>query len=58
MTIAILLQDRIGDFASSMFFTSGMFGLSMYFAGAISIFAFKRLLPVEPAAEEPAKAAA
>ncbi|MBW2701223.1 MAG: bile acid:sodium symporter [Deltaproteobacteria bacterium] len=49
MTIAILLQDRIGDFSSSMFFTSGIFGLWMYVAGAISIFAFKRLLPVKEA---------
>jgi BASS family bile acid:Na+ symporter len=57
MTIAILLQDRIGDFASSMFFTSGMFGLGMYIAGTISIFAYKRLLPVEAVGTE-AKAAA
>lgn len=46
MTIALLLQDRMGDFYSSMFFTSGIFGLWMYVAGAITIFLFPRLLPV------------
>jgi len=49
MTIAILLQDRIGDFYSSMFFTSAIFGLCMYGAGALSIWLFKHALPVEPA---------
>jgi BASS family bile acid:Na+ symporter len=49
MTIALLLQDQIGDFSSSMFFASGIFGLWMYVAGAISIFAFKKALPVEQA---------
>ena len=48
MTIALLLQDRIGDFYSSMFFTSGIFGLWMYAAGALSIWAFKFWLPVDP----------
>ncbi len=53
MTIAILLQDRLGDFASSMFFTSGIFGLWMYFAGALAIVSFDRLLPVTaPAAPQ------
>lgn len=47
MTIALLLQDLIGDFYSSMFFTSGIFGVFMYFAGAFSIYLFKRILPVE-----------
>jgi len=46
MTIALLLQDQMGDFASSMFFSSGIFGLWMYIAGALTIFAFKRVLPV------------
>ncbi|MFH2008847.1 MAG: bile acid:sodium symporter family protein [bacterium] len=48
MTIAILLQDRIGDFHSSMFFTSGIFGLWMYAAGAFSIYTFQFWLPVKP----------
>ncbi len=48
MTIAILLQDRIGDFYSSMFFTSAIFGLCMYGAGALSIWLYKYALPVAP----------
>jgi len=47
MTIALLIQDATGDFNSSMFFTSGIFGLAMYLAGLISIFLYKRLLPVQ-----------
>ena len=46
MTIALLLQDQMGDFYSSMFFTSGIFGLWMYVAGAISIFLFPKVLPL------------
>lgn len=46
MTIALLLQDQMGDFYSSMFFTSGIFGLCMYVAGAISIFLYPRLFPL------------
>jgi BASS family bile acid:Na+ symporter len=46
MTIALLLQDAMGDFYSSMFVTSGLFGLIMYLAGVISIFLYKPLLPV------------
>lgn len=46
MTIALLLQDQMGDFYSSMFFTSGIFGLWMYVAGALSIFLYPKLLPL------------
>jgi predicted Na+-dependent transporter len=46
MTIALLLQDSMGDFYSSMFVTSGLFGLIMYLAGLISIFLYKPILPV------------
>jgi len=46
MTIALLLQDTMGDFHSSMFVTSGVFGLVMYVAGLISIVLYKQLLPV------------
>jgi predicted Na+-dependent transporter len=46
MTIALLLQDAMGDFYSSMFVTSGLFGLAMYFAGLIAILSYKPLLPV------------
>lgn len=52
MTIALLLQDSMGDFYSSMFVTSGMFGLIMYLAGVIAIFFYKPLLPVVGTAEE------
>ncbi|MCP3953196.1 MAG: hypothetical protein GY697_13410 [Desulfobacterales bacterium] len=46
MTIALLIQDSMGDFYSSMFITSGLFGLIMYFAGILSIIIYKRILPV------------
>ncbi len=46
MTIALLIQDTMGDFYSSMFVTSGVFGLVMYLAGMISIVLYKPLLPV------------
>jgi hypothetical protein len=47
MTIALLIQDAMGDFYSSIFVTSGVFGLSMYLAGALAIFLYKPLLPVD-----------
>ena len=46
MTIALLIQDAMGDFYSSMFVTSALFGLVMYIAGVISIALYKPLLPV------------
>ena len=46
MTIALLIQDAMGDFYSSMFVTSGIFGLTMYLSGVIAIFLYKPLLPV------------
>lgn len=46
MTIALLIQDRVGDFDSHMFAVSGLFAIVMYITGAISIFAQKKLLPV------------
>lgn len=52
MTIALLLQDSMGDFYSSMFVTSGLFGLIMYLAGIIAIFIYKPLLPVAEAGAE------
>jgi BASS family bile acid:Na+ symporter len=51
MAIALLIQDYMGDFYSSMFFTSGLFGLWMYVAGFLSIAAYKRLLPLDPQGE-------
>ena len=47
MTIALLIQDAMGDFYSSMFVTSGVFGLIMYLAGVIAIFLYKPLLPLD-----------
>ncbi|MEQ9363124.1 MAG: bile acid:sodium symporter family protein [Leptospirales bacterium] len=47
MTIAILLQDRMGDFNSSMFAVAGLFGLWMYIAGGLMIAIFPRVLPVD-----------
>ncbi len=47
MTIALLIQDSMGDFHSSMFWVSGMFGLTMYIAGVIAIKVYPKLFPVE-----------
>lgn len=46
MTLAILIQDRMGDFYSSMFVVSGVFGLGMYMAGITAVLFFKKLLPI------------
>ncbi len=46
MAIALLIQDYMGDFYSSMFVTSAMFGLLMYVAGFLSIWFYKKLLPI------------
>jgi predicted Na+-dependent transporter len=46
MTMALLIQDSMGDFYSSMFVTAGIFGLVMYLAGVISIFLYQYILPV------------
>ena len=46
MTIALLIQDSMGDFHSSMFWVSGMFGLTMYIAGLIAIKVYPKILPV------------
>ena len=46
MTIALLIQDSMGDFHSSMFWVSGMFGLSMYLAGLVAIKVYPKILPV------------
>jgi predicted Na+-dependent transporter len=51
MAIALLIQDYMGDFYSSMFFTSGLFGLWMYAAGFLSIAVYKKVLPLEPQTE-------
>jgi BASS family bile acid:Na+ symporter len=47
MALALLIQDFMGDFYSSMFVTSAMFGLLMYVAGFISIWFFRKFLPTD-----------
>ena len=47
MTIALLIQDQMGDFYSSMFAVSGLYGLWMYVAGGIMIYLFPKILPVD-----------
>lgn len=49
MTIALLIQDSMGDFHSSMFWVSGMFGLSMYVAGLIAIKVYPKFFPIDQA---------
>ncbi|MCB9643757.1 MAG: bile acid:sodium symporter family protein [Myxococcales bacterium] len=52
MTLALLLQDRMGDFYSAMFFTSGIFGISMYLVGGLAIWLFPKLLPLSASEQE------
>ncbi len=47
MTIALLIQDAMGDFHSSMFWVSGMFGLSMYVTGFLALKLYPKILPIE-----------
>ncbi len=47
MTIAVLLQDIVGDFYSSMFAVSALYGIAMYLVGGIAIPVFRRFLPLE-----------
>ena len=47
MAIALLIQDGMGDFYSSLFWVSGIFGLTMYLSGLIAIKLYKVVLPVE-----------
>lgn len=47
MTLALLIQDKMGDFYSSMFAVSGIFGLLMFIAGLFSILSFDKILPVK-----------
>jgi len=47
MAIALLIQDYMGDFHSSMFFTSAIFGLLMYVAGFTAIKLYPSILPLD-----------
>jgi predicted Na+-dependent transporter len=49
--VALLIQDSMGDFHSSMFWVSGMFGLTMYLAGLIAIKVYPKILPVNEKSE-------
>ncbi len=51
VTIALLIQDLMGDFYSSMFVTTAIYGITMYITGFLMILLYKRLLPLE--SEEP-----
>ena len=57
MALALLIQDYMGDFYSSMFVTSAMFGLLMYVAGFLSIWGYKKLLPLDGTPEMEVKVA-
>lgn len=46
MALALLIQDVMGDFYSSMFVTSAMFGLGMYIGGFAALYIFKHLAPL------------
>ena len=46
MTLAILLQDKMGDYHSSMFAVAGLFGLCMFLSATIVLFFFDRFMPV------------
>ncbi len=43
MTLAILIQDQVGDFYSSLFIVNGVYGLEMYIAGLFFVFVFRKL---------------
>lgn len=58
MALALLIQDLMGDFYSSMFVTSAMFGLLMYIAGFVSIWFYHRFFPLDGAEEKVAEAVA
>jgi hypothetical protein len=46
MAIALLIQDAMGDFYSSLFWVSGCFGIMMFLAGFLSIKLYPKLLPI------------
>ena len=52
VTIALLIQDLMGDFYSSMFVTTAIYGITMYLTGFLMIFLYRYLLPLE-AEKEP-----
>ncbi|HQO01187.1 MAG TPA: bile acid:sodium symporter family protein [Spirochaetota bacterium] len=47
VTIALLIQDLMGDFHSSMFVTTAIYGITMYITGFLMIIAYKYILPLD-----------
>ncbi len=47
VTIALLIQDLMGDFFSSMFVTTAIYGITMYLTGFLMIWLYRYLLPLE-----------
>lgn len=47
MSITLLIQDSMGDFHSSMFWVSGMFGITMYLAGLAAIKLYPKFFHVK-----------
>ncbi len=47
VTIALLIQDLMGDFYSSMFVTTAIYGITMYITGFLMIAFYKKLLPLD-----------
>ena len=45
VTITLLIQDLMGDFYSSMFVTTAIYGITMYLTGFLMIVLYKYLLP-------------
>ncbi len=56
VTIALLIQDLMGDFYSSMFVTTAIYGITMYITGFLMIALYKRLLPLDSVEDMPAAA--
>ena len=52
VTITLLIQDLMGDFHSSMFVTTAIYGITMYITGFGMIALFKKLLPLPDSVEE------
>ena len=55
VTIALLIQDLMGDFYSSMFVTTAIYGITMYITGFLMIMLYKKLLPLDTELSEAVK---
>ena len=47
VTLTLLIQDLMGDFHSSMFVTTAIYGITMYITGFGMIALYKKLLPLK-----------